>query len=165
MVSSHGASSLFIMISIYPSKNVSYESKYSLSESAARLSDKVKKNNLRNRLTGGILGDVEACKVTLRYFDPWKIFSGGIQFEGSFMEKNGSTLLIGRFKASNFSRIFSVSWLVITIILFCYSLIKVELLAVAIFMFIPWIATILIVRRWSNTDIEHVTRTIDDSLR
>ena len=88
------------MISLYSSKHVSYESKYSLSDSVARLSDRVKKDNLWNRLTGGILGNVKADKVTLRYFNPWKILSGGIQFEGSFVGKNGSTLLIGRFQAS-----------------------------------------------------------------
>ena len=152
------------MISLYPTRHASYASKYSLSDSVARLSDRVKKDNWRNRLRGGILGTVKPDEVILRYFRPLNIFSAGMRFHGSFVEKNGSTVLIGRFQVPKLTRMFSASWLAIAIILSFYSLIRGELLAVPLSMFILWIAPILIIRLWGRTDIDYVSRTVYDSL-
>jgi hypothetical protein len=153
------------MVPPFPIRDASFVSKYSLEDSVARLSGRVKKDNWGNRLSGGgILGIVRRDKVILRYFHPLNVFSGGTRFQGSFVEKDGPIVLIGTFQLPSFARMFLVAWLVITIILFAYSLRRPELLAVPLSMLILWIASILISRRWGRIDVEHVSRTINDSL-
>ena len=152
------------MTPLYPNKYATYESKYSLSDAVAHLSAKVRKDNLPNRLRGGILGTARPEKVILRHFYPWQMFSGGVRFEGSFVEKDRSTVLAGTFKMPTSGRVFIILWLAVTVLLFCYSIITVELLPIPISMLFLWIITILITWRWGKLDIDYISHAVKDAL-
>ncbi len=153
------------MISIYPTKHISFQSLYVLSEAVAHLSARVKDDNLRSRFQEGLLGSVESEKVILRYFHPWKEFSGQIRFEGSFKERNGGTVLEGRFCLSKLSRVFMNSWFAIIIFLFCYSLLEFELMAIPVLMITLWLMWIFILWRWGKVDIENISEVVKDALK
>ncbi len=153
------------MISIYPNKHASFESKYALSDAIAHLSAKVKNDDLRSRRQGDILGSVQPERVILRYFHPWNEVSGWIRFEGSFKEKNSGTVLKGNFCISKHSRVFMNSWLAVIIFLFCYSLLKFELMAIPVLMITLWLSTRFVIWRWGNVDIEHISQVIDVTLQ
>ena len=156
------------MILIYPKKHASFESKYPVSDAIARLSAIVKDDDWRTRLLllqEGILGSVKPERVILRYFHPWNEVSGWIRFEGSFKEKNSGTVLEGNFCISKHSRVFMNSWLAVIIFLFCYSLLKFELMAIPVLMITFWLSTRFVIWRWGNLDIEHISQVIDVTLQ
>ena len=153
------------MISIYPNKHASFESKYALSDAITHLSAKVKKDDRRSRLQEGILGSVKAERVILRYHHPWKDFSGGIRVEGSFKEKKGSTALEGSFCIPKGNRVFMNSWLAINIFLFCYSLLKLELMAISVCMIILWLGFVFVIWRWREPDIECISEVVNAALQ
>ena len=153
------------MISIYPNKHASFESKYALSDAIAHLSAKVKNDDRRSRGQGGILGSVKPERVILRYFNLWKDYSGYIQFEGIFKEKKGGTVLEGSFYLSKRSRVFMNSWLAINIFLFSYSLLKLELMLLSVCMFILWLGFLFVIWRGRKLDIEYISEVINAALQ
>jgi hypothetical protein len=153
------------MKSIYLNKYASYGTKHSLSDAVTHVAGRVKKDNWRSRLQGGIFGTVKPDKVILRHFHPWKLFSGGVQFEGSFTKKNGAAVLEGRFQLPKIARVFMNSWLMVTIFLLCYSLTKVELISIPVVMLVLWLGNLFIIRSWGKSDIEYVSQTIIDALQ
>ena len=152
------------MISIYPNKKVSFESKYPVSDAIARLSAIVKDDDWRSRLLQvkeGILGSVKPERVILRYSHPWNEVSGWIWFEGSFKEKNSGSVLEGSFCLSKHSRVFMNSWLAVSIFLFCYSLLKFEFMAIPVLMITLWFSTVFVIWRWGKVDIEHISEVVN----
>jgi len=153
------------MISIYPNKHASFESKYALSDAIAHLSAKVKNDDLRSRIQGGILGSVKPERVILRYWGLWTDYSGWIQFEGLFKEKKGGTVLEGSFCIAKGSRVFMNSWLVINIFLFSYSLLKLELMALSVCMFILWLGFLFFIWRGVELNIKNISEVVNVALQ
>ena len=153
------------MKSIYLNKYASYGTKYSLTDAVAHVACRVKKDNFRNRLQGGIFGTVKPDKVILRHFHLWKLFSGGVRFEGAFTKKNGAVVLEGRFQLPQIARVFMNSWFMVTIFLFCYSLSRVEFISIPVAMFALWLGNLFIIGSWGKSDIEYVSQTITDALQ
>ncbi len=152
-------------ISIYPQKCVSWESKYKLSDAIDHLAASVRKDNLGSRFQEGILGSVESERVILRYFHPWKEFSGWIRFEGSFKEKNNGTVLEGSFCLSKLSRVLMNSWFGVVILLFCYGLLEFDLMAIPALMVTLWLSTLFVIWRWGKVDIERISEVVNISLK
>jgi hypothetical protein len=153
------------MISIYPNKHASFESKYALSDAIANLSAKVKNDDRRSRGQGGILGSVKPERVILRYWNLWMDYSGWIQFEGSFKEKKGGTVLEGSFCITKGSRVFMNSWLAINIFLFSYSLLKLELMVLSVCMFILWLGFLFVIWRGREQNIENISEVVNAALQ
>lgn len=153
------------MISIYPNKHASFESKYALSDAIAHLSAKVKNDDLRSRIQGGILGSVKPERVILRYWGLWTDYSGWIQFEGLFKEKKGGTVLEGSFCIAKGSRVFMNSWLAINIFLFSYSLLKLELMALSVCMFILWLGFLFFIWRGVELNIKNISEVVNVALQ
>jgi len=150
---------------LYLKKYESYESNYPLSVAIARLSSKVKSDNWRNWLQGGIFGSVKSDSVILRYYRPLNFLSVGIRFNGSFTEKHGVTTLTGKFSLPMLMWAFMTSWIILTVFLLFYSLDNVELLPIPVFMFLFWCANIALISRLGKSDIQRVSQILSDTLQ
>ena len=159
-------------MTIYPHRDASFKSSYTLSESVARLFSRVKNRRLIRRLEGGIFGTVEPEKVILQHLHPLRFYAGVMQFRGTFSERNGSTQLSGRFEVPKCGRVLMNTWFVVTIILLCLPYIfeisepaSAAILTLSVFMIFLWIIIILIIyRRGKIDDIEYISREINDAI-
>ena len=159
-------------MTIYPHRNASFKSSYTLSESVSRLSSRVKNRRLIRRFEGGIFVTVEPEKVILQHLHPFRFYAGFLQFSGSFSEKNGAIQLSGRFEVPKCGRVLMNTWLAMSIILLCLPYIfeisepaSTTILTLFVFMMFLWIFMILVsYRRGKIDDIEYISRKINDAL-
>jgi len=146
-------------MTIYPHRDASFKSSYTLSESVARLFSRVKNRRLIRSLLP-------------QHLHPLRFYAGVMQFRGTFSERNGSTQLSGRFEVPKCGRVLMNTWFVVTIILLCLPYIfeisepaSAAILTLSVFMIFLWIIMILIsYRRGKIDDIEYISREINDAI-
>lgn len=158
-------------MSVYPYRDVCFQSRYSVSDSISRLSRSVKNNRFIERLKGGILGTVNPDKVILRNAPrPFRIYVGFLQFNGSFSEKNVATELTGRFEIPKCARVLMNIWLIVSVILFCLPYVfdiseaaNVATLTLSVFLLLLWLLMLLLSYQRGKLDIEKISQTIKDA--
>jgi len=57
------------------------------------------------------------------------------------------------------------SWLAIIIFLFCYSLLRFELMAIPVVMITLWLGIVVIMWRWVKGDIESISKVVNVTLQ
>lgn len=157
------------MISLYPCKDAFFQSTHSISESVSLLSEKVKRDTIGAFFHCGITGKVTPEIVVLRNFRFW--FPHSLLFKGSFSIKNKQAFLSGKFEVTKSTRIFMNFLLICMALLFLFPFvfshgasIRYDFWAIPLVILLLWFANYLLYWSLWKTDIQYISKTINDTL-